>query len=157
MHLCIHVCMQACMNVSNTYSRNVCKSACRHVGRMYASAFVCPCVRCMHICMACMQAWMNVRNYECMQVYINVAMYWCMHARLHVCMKVYACVCMDEAVRLESCRLMEGSGGFANLCPGVFGGTSHFVSSSECRAGNSSSCLSCQSSMHAQSCNPVTF
>ena len=31
---------------------------------------------------------------------------------------------------------MEGSGGFANLCPGVFGGTSHFGSSSECRAGN---------------------
>ena len=64
------------MNVSNTYGRNVCKSACRHVGRMYASASVCPCVRCMHICtQACMQAWMNVHIYECMQVYINVAMY----------------------------------------------------------------------------------
>ena len=32
--------------------------------------------------------------------------------------------------------LQEGSGGFANLCPGVFGVTSHFGSSSVCRAGN---------------------
>ena len=95
MHLCIHVCMQACMNVSNAYSRNVCTSASRYVGRMYASASVCPCVKCMHICMlACMQAYMNVRIYECMQAYIKVAMYWCMHVRLHVCMKVYACVCV---------------------------------------------------------------
>ena len=52
-------------------------------------------------------------------------------------MKVYACVCVcaygrsSSSSRLESCRLMEGSGGFANLCPGVFGGTSHFGSSSE--------------------------
>ena len=66
------------MNVSNTYSRNVCKSACMHVGRMYASASDCLCVRCMHICMqACMQAWMNVRINQCIKVsvYINVAMY----------------------------------------------------------------------------------
>ena len=157
MHLCIHVCMQACMNVSNTYSRNVCKSACMHVGRMYASASDCLCVRCMHICMqACMQAWMNVRINQCMQVYINVACTPpCMHEGICVCVCVYGR--SSSSSRLESCRLMEGSGGFANLCPGVFGGTSHFGSSSGCRAGNSSSCLSCQSSMHAQSFNPVTF
>ena len=66
------------MNVSNTCSRNVCKSACMHVGRMYASASDCLCVRCMHICM-----YAGVD--ECTHQSMYAGIYQCSNVLMHAC------------------------------------------------------------------------